>query len=167
MPDQGDRGGQDVQGRQGGQETVQNTGLFARVVMTGPPREIAEPFALLGIDLAQEGLLRSDRRPILVRRERRVLAEHPFLRAFPRGGEGSRSSARSRRAVVVAGQVVREFVDLWAIASPSTARTRRGRGPAGSLFREGATHCRRGEVAVIVKRQRCAPAGRIRCGQVR
>ena len=52
-----------------------------------------------------------DRRPVLVRREQQVLAEHPFLRAVPRGSEPNDFGEVALAARVVVGHVVDVFVD--------------------------------------------------------
>ncbi len=49
---------------------------------------IAEPFPLFGIDLRPQRVAAiHDRRPVLVRRDKEILAEHPSLRVVLRGGE--------------------------------------------------------------------------------
>ena len=65
VPDHGDHGGQDVQGRETGQESDQNTGLFASAswptFLTG---RIADPLPLLGIHLRLGWMVAvHDRRP--------------------------------------------------------------------------------------------------------
>jgi hypothetical protein len=52
-----------------------------------------------------------DRRPVLVRREQQVLAEHPLLRVFARGGEAGDLGELAFTVLVITGQVVGEFVD--------------------------------------------------------
>ena len=67
-----------------------------------------------------------DHRPFLVRREQQVLAEHPFLRVFPRGGEAGDLGEVAFAVLVVTGQVSASSSILWAITSPSTAKNAPG-----------------------------------------
>jgi hypothetical protein len=84
-----------------------------------------------------------DHRPALVRREQQVLAEHPFLRAFPRGSEPGYLSEVAFTVLVVTGQVVDVFVD-----SLSDHLAQNGEEVAGIAdllvdIREAALPCRR------------------------
>src|ERR1035437_22855 len=93
---------------------------------------IAEPFPLLGIDLRPRRVAAiHDHRPVLVwgrlvvvlvvrplaapavrpRRGQQVLAEHAFLRVFPRGGEAGDLGEVAFTVLVVTGQMVGEFID--------------------------------------------------------
>lgn len=91
--------------------SIQDTAPFA--VTAGLLAErIAEPIPLLGIYLRPRRVAAiHDHRPVLVKREKEVLAEHPSLRVVPRGGEPGDLGEVTLAWRVVTGQIVGEFID--------------------------------------------------------
>src|ERR1035441_1662699 len=130
---------------------------------------IADPFPLLGIDVAPRGMVASyHHRPFLGRgrrREQHVLAEYPFLRVFPRGGEAGDLGEVAFTVLVVTGQIVGEFIDPLGDHLAEHGEERAGVADLLVDLREAAFPLPPCEFAVVVQRRMVAAAGRIGAGR--
>src|SRR5581483_1838180 len=130
-----------------------------------PGGRITEPFALLGIDL-RPGRVAAihDRRPVLVRREQQVLAEYPFLRVFPGGGEAGDLGEVAFTWLVIAGQIIGVLVDPLGDHLADHGEERAGVTDLLVDLGEAAFPLPAGEFAIVVERQALAAIRRLRPG---
>lgn len=152
--------------RRGWLRTRSRTALRSRSRPALLAERVAEPFPLFGIDLRPRRVAAiHDHRPVLVGREKQVLAEHPSLRVVPRGGEPGDLGEVTLAWRVITSQRIGEFIDPLRDHFAEHGEERARICDLLADLGEAALPLPAYEVAVVAQRA-AAAAGRIRSVQV-